>query len=132
VTESNTLVEKLSLMLQKADRSLTAAQRHIEAGDYDFASSRAYYAAFYTMQAILLTKNLTAAKHAGAIRMFNQHFIKTGLFPPEFNQFISRLFRNRQAGDYMLGLRACFLNQRQRQKTLPEAGLRAKNAVPGR
>jgi hypothetical protein len=29
-------------------------------------------------------------------------------------------------------LRACFLNQRQRQKTFPEAGLRAKNAVPGR
>jgi hypothetical protein len=29
-------------------------------------------------------------------------------------------------------LRACFLNQRQRQKTFPEAGLRARNAVPGR
>jgi type I restriction enzyme R subunit len=29
-------------------------------------------------------------------------------------------------------LRACFLNQQQRQKTFPEAGLRAKNAVPDR
>jgi ATP/maltotriose-dependent transcriptional regulator MalT len=32
----------------------------------------------------------------------------------------------------VLRLRECFLNQRQRQKTFPEAGLRAKNAVPGR
>jgi hypothetical protein len=37
----------------------------------------------------------------------------------------------KQAGFRAL-LRACFLNQRQRQKTFPEAGLRAKNAVPGR
>jgi GAF domain-containing protein len=29
-------------------------------------------------------------------------------------------------------VRACFLNQQQRQKTFPEAGLRAKNAVPDR
>jgi len=104
VTEPNTLTEKLELILQKASRSLTAARHHIEAGDYDFAWSRAYYAAFYAIQAALLTKNLTPAKHAGAIRMFNQHFIKTAIFPMEFNQFISQLFRNRQTGDYALGL----------------------------
>jgi uncharacterized protein (UPF0332 family) len=104
MTEPNTLAAKLELMLQKAVRSLTVARQLVETGDYDFASSRAYYAAFYTMQAALLTKNLTAAKHAGAIRLFNQHFIKTSVFPPEFNQFISQLFRNRQTGDYMLGL----------------------------
>lgn len=98
------MAAKLELMIQKAARSLAAARRLIAAGDYDFASSRAYYAAFYVMQAALLTKNLTPAKHAGAIRAFSQHFIKTGIFPVEFNQSISRLFRNRQTGDYTLGL----------------------------
>jgi uncharacterized protein (UPF0332 family) len=56
MTDSYSLADKLELMRQKASRSLAAARRHIEAGDYDFASSRAYYAAFYGIQAALLTK----------------------------------------------------------------------------
>jgi len=87
-------------MLQKALRSVVAAERHVEAGDYDFASSRAYYAAFYAMEAILLTRNLSFSKHSGVIAAFNQHFIKTGVFPKEFSKLVSRLFRERQIGDY--------------------------------
>jgi len=33
-------------MMRKANRALAAARIHIKTGDYDFASSRAYYAAF--------------------------------------------------------------------------------------
>ena len=36
-------------MLDKAKRSLYAACEHIEHGDYDFASSKAYYVAFHAM-----------------------------------------------------------------------------------
>lgn len=104
MTVREELQQELQLMIQKADRSISAARRHIEAGDYDFASSRAYYAAFYAMQAALLTKDLSPAKHAGVIRSFNQHFIKTGIFPVEFSKFISRLLRARQTGDYMFDL----------------------------
>jgi uncharacterized protein (UPF0332 family) len=39
------LTEQLQLMIQKAFRSVKAAYRNIEEGDYDFASSRAYYKA---------------------------------------------------------------------------------------
>lgn len=34
-------------LVGKAERSLAAARRLLEAGDYDFAVSRAYYAMFY-------------------------------------------------------------------------------------
>jgi len=91
-------------MLQKALRSIAAAKRHIEEGDYDFASSRAYYAAFYAMEAILLTKGLSFSKHGGVIAAFNRHFIKTGVFPKEFSKLVSRLFRERQTGDYEFDL----------------------------
>lgn len=94
------LTEQLQLMIQKAFRSVKAAYRNIEEGDYDFASSRAYYAAFYVMQAVLLTKNLSFSKHAGVISAFNQHFVKTGIFPKDFSKNISRLFRERETGDY--------------------------------
>lgn len=94
------LKKELIAILNKAFRSLAAAERMITEGDYDFASSRSYYAVFYAMEAILLTKGLTFSKHAGVISGFNQFFIKTGLFPKEFNTMISRLFRQRQTGDY--------------------------------
>lgn len=91
---------QLGQMIKKAYRSLAAARYNITAGDYDFASSRAYYAAFYAIEAILLTKNLSLSKHAGVIAAFNQHFIKPGIFPKEFSKMIERLFRDRQTGDY--------------------------------
>jgi hypothetical protein len=39
VTVREELQQELQLMIQKADRSISAARRHIEAGDYDFAST---------------------------------------------------------------------------------------------
>jgi len=87
-------------IIAKALRSLNAARRNIVEGDYDFGSSRAYYAAFYALQAVLLTKNLSFSKHSGVISAFGQHFVRTGLFPKEFGGYISRLFRERQISDY--------------------------------
>ena len=93
--------EQLLLILQKATRSLVVAKRLAATGEYDFASSRAYYAVFYAMQAALRTKKLASSKHSGTIRLFNQHFVKPGIFPTEFNKFITRLFSERQTGDYV-------------------------------
>ena len=100
MNEHKQLSDQLQLMIGKAFRSIAAAHRNIEEGDYDFASSRAYYAAFYAMEAVLLTKGLAYSKHAGVISAFNQHFIKTDIFPKEFSKLITRLFRERQTGDY--------------------------------
>ncbi len=97
--ERESLKAQLQPMLQKASRSMMAAEKHIEEGDYDFASSRAYYAVFYALEAVLLTKSLAFSKHSAVIAAFNQHFIKTGVFPKEFSRFISRLFRERETGD---------------------------------
>lgn len=92
---------QLERMLQKASRSLEASKQHIDVGDFDFASSRAYYSVFYAMEAALLTKNLSFSKHGGVISSFNQHFVKQGIFPKEFSKWIARLFRERQTGDYL-------------------------------
>lgn len=105
MNEREKLAEKLALMIQKANRSLDAARRLAAAGDYDFASARAYYAAFYGIQAALLSEGLSASKHSGAIHLFNQHFIKTDLFPADFSKLIGRLFSDRQTGDYTFDFR---------------------------
>lgn len=40
------------------------------------------------------------SKHSAVIGAFSQHFVKTAIFPKEFTKIISRLFRQRQLGDY--------------------------------
>jgi uncharacterized protein (UPF0332 family) len=94
------LKNQIEKMIRKSYRSLDAARAHLTKGDFDFSASRAYYAAFYAIEAILLSKNLTFSKHGGTIGAFNHHFIKTGVFPREFSDLIARLFRERQVGDY--------------------------------
>jgi len=98
------LLAQLRDICSKADRALAAASGHMTAGDYDFAASRAYYAAFYSIEAILLTQELVFSKHSGVIAAFNQHFVKTAVFPKEFSKRIARLFRERQIGDYEFDL----------------------------
>lgn len=100
MTDQEKLAEQLQLMLAKARRSLTAAELLAKETDYDFASSRTYYATFYAMQALLLTQNLSASSHGGVIKLFSQHFINTGKVDKGYGKLISRLSRKRQAGDY--------------------------------
>jgi len=100
VNDKELLKNKLEAMVDKSQRAICAAKTHLAEGDYDFASSRAYYAVFYLLQAVLLIKDLTFSKHSAVISTFNRHFVKTGVFPKEFGQKIDRLFRDRQIGDY--------------------------------
>ena len=104
MSQDQLLKDQLRTMISKARCSLAAAKRQIEDGDYDFASSRAYYAAFYAIEAVLLTKNLVLSKHSGVISSFNRHFLKSAIFPKEFSKLITRLFRERQLGDYEFDL----------------------------
>jgi len=94
------LKEQIKLIIDKSGRSIKAARRLIEDEDFDFASSRLYYAVYYAMEAVLLTKNISLSKHSGVISQFNQFYIKEGIFPKNFSKIISRLFRERQVGDY--------------------------------
>jgi len=45
--------QQIEALVAKGKRSLIAAQRLFELGDYDFAASRAYYAIFYLAEALL-------------------------------------------------------------------------------
>ncbi len=94
------LKEQIKAIIKKAKRSIKAAKGLIEDEDYDFASSRLYYAVFYAMEAVLLTRDISSSKHTGVIGQFNQFYIKEGIFPKDFSKIISRLFRERQVGDY--------------------------------
>jgi uncharacterized protein (UPF0332 family) len=60
----------------------------------------AYYAAFHAVGAALLSRGETYSRHGQVLGAFNRAFVHTGLFPREFTALLTRLFENRQSGDY--------------------------------
>lgn len=94
------LSKKLKTIMSKARDSLVVAkQLHIE-NHYNHAASRAYYAVFHALQAILLTKGLSFSKHSAVLSAFNKEFIFTKIFIKDFYDKIVRLFKDRLTGDY--------------------------------
>jgi len=92
--------EEIQALMEKAARSLEAATYLAEEGFYEFAISRAYYAAFYAASALLLTEGLVFRRHSGVIAAIHQHFVKTQRLPREQGQALSWLFEARNVGDY--------------------------------
>jgi uncharacterized protein (UPF0332 family) len=89
-------------LLDKARRSLSAAEVLLKQGYCDFAISRAYYAMFYAAQALLLTKDVRRTKHSAIIASFNELFIHTGRLPHELFLSLRDAFDDRAEGDYGL------------------------------
>jgi uncharacterized protein (UPF0332 family) len=64
------------------------------------AIPRAYYAIFQATRAALATKKLDARKHSGVISLFNQHFVKSGIFTKDYSKILSSARDLREASDY--------------------------------
>jgi uncharacterized protein (UPF0332 family) len=93
----------LRAILDKAQQKLVVAKVNLDqgfTGDAGDASSRAYYAAFHAVTALLATKGRSFSTHGAAIGAFNQEFVKTQVFPREVASHLHRLFENRQLADY--------------------------------
>ena len=91
--------EQRSLLI-RAQESVDAVELLHQAGYHGFAASRAYFAMFYAAEAFLLGKGLAFSKHSGVNAAFGQHFVKTGIVPPEFHRYLIRGMDLRHAGDY--------------------------------
>jgi uncharacterized protein (UPF0332 family) len=91
---------EISKMLEKAESKLKTAKIDFENGQFDDSISRAYYAVFHAITAVLLSRQLTFSSHSQVIGAFNKEFVKTGIFPKDFTAIIQGLFADRQTGDY--------------------------------
>jgi uncharacterized protein (UPF0332 family) len=92
--------DELAALLALSDEKLRAAQLLVAGGAWGDASSRAYYAAFHAVSAALLSRDETYSRHGQILGAFNKGFVHTGVFPREFTALLTRLFENRQSGDY--------------------------------
>ena len=87
-------------LLDKAQRSLEAAQGLIQQGFYDFAVSRAYHAMFYIAEALLDQEGLSFSSHAAVISAFGQHLARPGKISTEFHRQLIDAQAQRTRADY--------------------------------
>ncbi|MFZ3059900.1 MAG: HEPN domain-containing protein [Candidatus Methanoperedens sp.] len=87
-------------LINKAKESLEASKQLLQSEYSDFSASRSYYAMFYAVQAVLLSRNLAFSKHSAVIAAFGKEFIKNGQLPATLHRYISEAFDIRQTGDY--------------------------------
>ncbi len=62
--------------------------------------NRAYYALFYSVQALVILQGETVSKHSGVIAFFDRVYVKPGIFPKDFSKVLHLAFDRRQANDY--------------------------------
>jgi uncharacterized protein (UPF0332 family) len=79
------------------DRGLLEA---LAESDPDASASRAYYAAFYAVSALLAFQGVSLAKHTAIERAVHRDLVRTGLWAVEVGAGFSWLATLRYTGDY--------------------------------
>lgn len=84
---------------QRAVQALRTAEALVES-DPDASASRAYYAAFHGISALLALQHQTFTKHTAVESAVHRDLVKPGLWPVEAGAAFSWLANLRYTGDY--------------------------------
>jgi uncharacterized protein (UPF0332 family) len=93
------------VLLIKAERAMTSARLLLEAGDFDGACNRAYYAMFDAARAALISVGPWQAgeiprTHSGLISAFSMHLVKAGRVSVELGRDLNKAEEIRLIADY--------------------------------
>ena len=86
--------------MERAREAIDEAKMLFDAGHINSYVNRLYYACFYAVSALLLTKNFSTSKHGYLRSLMHREFVKTGQIPKELGKHFDLLFNNRLKGDY--------------------------------
>lgn len=86
--------------IQKANSTLAEIPVNIKHGFWVTAVNRMYYACYYAVSALLIQRGINAQTHAGVRQLFGKEFVLSGKVSIAQGRFYSKLFSNRQSGDY--------------------------------
>ena len=92
--------ELIEYRLERAFQTAKEAKSALDAGHLFSAENRIYYACFYSVTALALSKDFITSKHKQLISWFNYNFIKTGIIPIKYGQILKNAFAKRQESDY--------------------------------
>jgi uncharacterized protein (UPF0332 family) len=85
---------------KRAQDCITVSERDLRDGFFDFAASHAYYAAFYSASALLLSASSKFSKHSSVIAAIHKEYVKEKRLPEQAGSIITWLFYIRGVADY--------------------------------
>lgn len=85
---------------EKAYAALDDAVFLTDAGRYNLAANRLYYALYYAASALLLSKGIVTKRHSGLITQIHMNFVKSGILTTEEGGLFKVMFDLRHEGDY--------------------------------
>lgn len=92
--------EFVQYRIAKSEEVYQAALILYEAGQWNSAINRLYYACFYVASALLIQRGIGAKSHGGVIAKLSEHAVLTGELPTESYKVYSKLLNWRTKGDY--------------------------------
>jgi len=91
----------IQLRMERANAFLSEADNNFQVLKmFSTAANRYYYACFHAVSALFVSLGLYPKTHEGINVLFNQHFVKTGLFDTKFGVFLTRMEHLREKADY--------------------------------
>ena len=90
----------ITYRLNKAEEVYAAAVLLYNAGQWNSAVNRLYYACFYAASALLLKRGIGAKTHAGVISKFSESVVRTHEMSADGYKVYSKLLNWRTKGDY--------------------------------
>lgn len=99
---SFTLDELVVLRLQKSDQAFNEARFSFAHESFSLALNRLYYAAFYSVTALLMRDGVFVKTHQGVKNLFHKHVVLSGMVSRESGSLYNELFDKRMKGDYSL------------------------------
>lgn len=98
--------ETIRALKRKASEALSDAEVLLERGSEEAVINRSYYAVFSTARTALLLKDESPNTHAGVIRRFGYHFVRTGRISEEIGDTLTTAesMRGRRGLRRLLGI----------------------------
>lgn len=86
--------------LKESEDSLKVAGHCLKEGLFKDSINRSYYAAFYSIKAVLAIGTIDFKRHKDVIAYFNKNYIATEIFPRELGRRLGTLKQLREKSDY--------------------------------
>ncbi len=83
-----------------AQEEVAVARQLIASGHPRIAMTRAYFATFHAVRALLYAKGYEPRTHTGLQHLFHLHFVRSGQYEPAAGRLLSRLQKYREEADY--------------------------------
>jgi uncharacterized protein (UPF0332 family) len=98
------VTDDVAAQIEKANKSLAAAELLLARGYYEFAASRAYYAMFYVAEPLLASRGHAYSSHAAVQAAYGRKFANTGELDVRFHRWLLDPQDLRNVGDYGIGI----------------------------